>query len=63
MLGDGRAVVEVDAATTFTELLVDLGWTEAPQAVLLGGYGGLWAPWNRIAAAARATRVRCAARG
>lgn len=49
VLGDGRAVVEVDAATTFTELLVDLGWTEAPQAVLLGGYGGLWAPWSRLA--------------
>ena len=49
VLGDGRAVVEVDASTTFTELLVDLGWAEAPQAVLLGGYGGLWAPWTRLA--------------
>ncbi len=49
VLGEGRAVVEVDAATTFTDLLMDLGWTEAPQAVLLGGYGGLWASWHRIA--------------
>ena len=37
VLGNGRAVVEIAASTTFTELLADLGWTEAPQAVLLGG--------------------------
>ncbi|MDO8106341.1 NADH-ubiquinone oxidoreductase-F iron-sulfur binding region domain-containing protein [Isoptericola sp. b441] len=49
VLGNGRAVVEVESATTFTELLADLGWTEAPQAVLLGGYGGLWASWSRVA--------------
>ncbi|MCV2393080.1 hypothetical protein OEB99_02050 [Actinotalea sp. M2MS4P-6] len=49
VLGEGRAVVEVDARTTFADVLVDLGWTEAPQAVLLGGYGGMWARWARVA--------------
>ncbi len=49
VLGQGRAVVEVGVATTLADLLVDLGWPEPPQAVLLGGYGGLWAPWSRVA--------------
>ncbi|MBU4336856.1 MAG: hypothetical protein KJ548_09800 [Actinobacteria bacterium] len=49
VLGGRRAVVEVERATTFTELLTGLGWSTRPQAVLLGGYGGLWAPWHRLA--------------
>lgn len=49
VLGEHRVVVEVERATTFTELLAGLGWSSAPQAVLLGGYGGLWAPWHRLA--------------
>jgi NADH:ubiquinone oxidoreductase subunit F (NADH-binding) len=49
VLGEGRAVVEVDSRTTLAHVLVDLGWTEAPQAVLLGGYGGQWARWGEVA--------------
>lgn len=48
VLGDERGVVEVDTATTFGALLGRQGHTP-PQAVLLGGYGGLWAPWERVA--------------
>jgi len=48
VLGDRRAVVEVDDSVLFAELLSRLGWTVAPQAVLLGGYGGLWASWDRV---------------
>lgn len=49
VLGADRVVVEVEGVTTFGQLLTELGWTGRPQAVLLGGYGGLWAPWNRLA--------------
>lgn len=49
VLGERRAVVEVEQATTFSQLLAGLGWSRRPQAVLLGGYGGLWAPWHRVA--------------
>lgn len=49
VVGDVRVVVEVDERTTVTQLLADLGWSAAPQAVLLGGYGGLWASWDRVA--------------
>ncbi|WP_372593449.1 NADH-ubiquinone oxidoreductase-F iron-sulfur binding region domain-containing protein [Actinotalea sp.] len=49
VLGEGRAVVEVESGTTVAGLLLDLGWNEAPSAVLLGGYGGIWAPWHRVA--------------
>ncbi|CAL8971587.1 Ion-translocating oxidoreductase complex subunit C [Cellulomonas sp. T2.31MG-18] len=48
VLGAHRVVVEVEQATTFGQLLAGLGWPAAPQAVLLGGYGGLWAPWERM---------------
>jgi len=48
VLGADRVVVEVEAATTFARLLAELGWDSRPQAVLLGGYGGLWAPWTRL---------------
>lgn len=49
VVGDLRVVVEVDERTTVTQLLADLGRSAAPQAVLLGGYGGLWASWDRVA--------------
>lgn len=49
VLGTERVVVEVEQATTFGQLLAGLGWPAAPEAVLLGGYGGLWAPWHRLA--------------
>jgi NADH:ubiquinone oxidoreductase subunit F (NADH-binding) len=46
-----RVVLEVDAATTFGEV-VDRAWStpdgRAPQAVLLGGYGGSWVSWNAV---------------
>lgn len=49
VLGEGRVVVEVGLDVTVGEVLAGLGWVEAPQAVLLGGYGGLWASWDRVA--------------
>jgi NADH:ubiquinone oxidoreductase subunit F (NADH-binding) len=49
VLGSARAVLEVERSTAFADLLGSLGWTTPPQAVLLGGYGGLWAPWGRVA--------------
>ena len=49
VLGVDRVVVEVEDVTTFGQLLAELGWVDRPQAVLLGGYGGLWAPWDRLA--------------
>lgn len=49
VLGTERVVVEVEQSTTFGQLLGGLGWPSAPEAVLLGGYGGLWAPWERLA--------------
>lgn len=49
VLGADRVVVEVEDVTTFGQLLAELGWVDRPQAVLLGGYGGLWAPWDRVA--------------
>lgn len=48
VLGDERTVVEVPTWTTMEQVLIDLGWTSAPDAVLLGGYGGMWAPWEEI---------------
>lgn len=48
VLGDDRTVVEVPTSTTMEQVLIDLGWTSAPQAVLLGGYGGMWAPWGDV---------------
>lgn len=42
-----RRVVEVDRGTGAGEVLARTGWLQrgTPQAVLLGGFGGLWAPW------------------
>ena len=42
-----RQVIEVDRGTPTTEVLGQTGWLHRgpPQAVLLGGYGGMWAPW------------------
>lgn len=47
-----RAVVEVGPEETFDDV-VTTTWRSPdghpPQAVLLGGYGGSWVPWERIA--------------
>lgn len=45
-----RQVIEVDRGTPTTEVLGLTGWLHrgSPQAVLLGGYGGMWAPWLEI---------------
>ena len=42
-----RQVIEVDRGTPTTEVLGQTGWLHrgSPQAVLLGGYSGMWAPW------------------
>lgn len=46
-----RAVLEVDTTTTFGEV-VARAWSspdgQEPQAVLLGGYGGSWVPWEQL---------------
>lgn len=46
-----RIVVDVDPRTTFAEVLRRTGATPdgSPRAVLLGGYGGTWVPWQDIA--------------
>jgi len=48
-----RQVVEVDRRTPITEVLERTGWLHGgrPQAVLLGGFGGMWVPWRDIAGA------------
>jgi NADH:ubiquinone oxidoreductase subunit F (NADH-binding) len=48
VLGKNRTVIEVPTRTTFEQVLIDLGWTTAPEAVLLGGYGGMWAAWDKV---------------
>lgn len=45
----GREVLEVPAGTPADVVLAGAGWHEAPQAVLLGGFGGAWAPWHAVA--------------
>ena len=30
-------------------MLISLGWKVAPQAVLLGGYAGIWSRWDDVA--------------
>jgi NADH:ubiquinone oxidoreductase subunit F (NADH-binding) len=42
-------VVEVEHSTTIEQVLIRLGWKVAPQAVLLGGYAGIWAKWDDVA--------------
>ena len=49
VLGSQRMVVEVGQSTTIEQVLIGLGWKVAPQAVLLGGYAGIWAKWDDIA--------------
>lgn len=46
-----RAVLEVPVETTFAQVLDRAGWPPGtrPSAVLLGGYGGLWARWDDVA--------------
>lgn len=44
-----RQVVEVAHGVPATEVLRATGWSRSPQAVLLGGFGGLWAPWPDVA--------------
>ena len=44
---DARIVLELDPQTTIGQALRISGWTgTAPQAVLVGGYGGAWLPWS-----------------
>jgi NADH:ubiquinone oxidoreductase subunit F (NADH-binding) len=60
VLGAQRMVVEVEQSATVEQVLIRLGWKVAPQAVLLGGYAGIWAKWDDIAGlqvAERAMRV------
>ena len=46
-----RVVLEVDPATTVAAAVARArGSVGAPQAVLLGGYGGSWLPWGAAAA-------------
>jgi len=42
-----RQVLEVDRGTPAAVVLAQSGWLHRgpPQAVLLGGFGGMWAPW------------------
>jgi NADH:ubiquinone oxidoreductase subunit F (NADH-binding) len=49
VLGSQRMVVEVGQSTTIEQVLIALGWKVAPQAVLLGGYAGIWAKWDDVA--------------
>ncbi|MFN8081475.1 MAG: NADH-ubiquinone oxidoreductase-F iron-sulfur binding region domain-containing protein [Kineosporiaceae bacterium] len=44
-----RTVIETSGADTFAEVLARAGVSWAPTAVLLGGYGGSWVPWQRLA--------------
>lgn len=46
--GTGLQVLEVSPDTTFESLLASLH-VPAPSAVLLGGYGGQWVAWPRLA--------------
>ena len=47
----GRRVVEVERSTRVADLLADVGWSGGPppEAVLVGGYGGTWIAWSRVA--------------
>ena len=49
VLGAHRMVIEVAQSTTIEQVLIGLGWKAAPQAVLLGGYAGIWAKWDDVA--------------
>ncbi|HWS58928.1 MAG TPA: NADH-ubiquinone oxidoreductase-F iron-sulfur binding region domain-containing protein, partial [Actinotalea sp.] len=47
----GRRVVEVERTTRLADLLSEVGWSlaPAPEAILVGGYGGMWVAWHRAA--------------
>ena len=45
-----RVVQEVAENATLTDVLRAAGVTRTPQAVLIGGYGGVWVPWSQAAA-------------
>jgi NADH:ubiquinone oxidoreductase subunit F (NADH-binding) len=48
--GRRRVVLELDPTRTIAQTLVEaLGVFAVPQAVLLGGYGGAWLPWDAAA--------------
>jgi NADH:ubiquinone oxidoreductase subunit F (NADH-binding) len=52
LTGGRRRVVEVSASTTFAQALDEASpvtGASAPQAVLLGGYGGSWVRWDTLA--------------
>lgn len=45
-----RRVAEIPDGTELTEVLARVGWAQGtPAAVLLGGFGGIWAPWAEVA--------------
>ncbi|WP_421740833.1 NADH-ubiquinone oxidoreductase-F iron-sulfur binding region domain-containing protein [Cellulomonas sp.] len=50
LLPDGRHVVEVARSTRVRDVLAELGrpGDAPPRAVLLGGFGGQWASWERL---------------
>ncbi|WP_155859402.1 NADH-ubiquinone oxidoreductase-F iron-sulfur binding region domain-containing protein [Cellulomonas sp. KRMCY2] len=45
-----RLVLEVPRGTRVAEVMRETGWLRAgpPQALLLGGFGGSWAPWRDL---------------
>ncbi len=51
VVGDRRTVLEVDARTQLRAAVLLGGWPvgSEPQAVLVGGYGGSWLPWEPAA--------------
>ena len=62
VLGSQRMVVEVGQSTAVEQVLISLGWKVAPQAVLLGGYAGIWAKWDAVAGLAVAEKTMRAAK-
>ena len=46
-----RVVLPLADDLTFDDVLAAVGWSGGrPSAVLVGGYGGSWLPWSRVAA-------------
>jgi len=44
-----RIVLEVDESTPVRQAVAAAIGATIPQAVLVGGYGGIWAPWSAVA--------------